>query len=242
MPRPVSWLSRLHEISRSVDNSVRSNYDRRDLEALFELQPRAAQKLLEMLPSVPIGTSRLVDRQVLSGFLARIGEIDDATMLFEAIRQEKPAPARRKIRAFVRHDAETATLPSYPRRSRSPGIAWRLASGPSKSSLRPCSPSLRPSRATAMRWRGATRSRTNPKRPSRRMGASRCSRSSNRWRWNGGHLRWSGRCRCPPEVREARARLDTYLEETLAGEITEALSEFEVKSLYDDHSESDRVR
>jgi hypothetical protein len=72
MPRPGSWLPRLHTISRSVANSVRSHYDRRDLEHLFELQPRAAQKLLEMLPTVEIGTSRLVDREVLAGFLDRV--------------------------------------------------------------------------------------------------------------------------------------------------------------------------
>jgi hypothetical protein len=37
MPRPLSWLPRLHEIDRSVANSVRSHYDRRDIERLFEL-------------------------------------------------------------------------------------------------------------------------------------------------------------------------------------------------------------
>lgn len=50
MLRLITWLSRLHEIRRSVANLVRSHYDRRDIEALFELQPRAAQKLVEMLP------------------------------------------------------------------------------------------------------------------------------------------------------------------------------------------------
>ncbi len=47
MARPVSWLPRLHEIRRAVANSVRSHYDRHDLQNLFELQPRAAQKLSE---------------------------------------------------------------------------------------------------------------------------------------------------------------------------------------------------
>ena len=42
MPRRLSWLPRLHEIRRSVGNSVRSHYDRRDLQTLFEFQPRAA--------------------------------------------------------------------------------------------------------------------------------------------------------------------------------------------------------
>ena len=41
MPRPISWLPQLHAIERSVQNSVRSHYQRRDLEQLFSLQPRA---------------------------------------------------------------------------------------------------------------------------------------------------------------------------------------------------------
>jgi hypothetical protein len=69
MPRPISWLPRLHVIRRTVSNSVRSHYDRHELETLFQLQPRAAQKLIEMLPSVKVGTSRLVEREVLVNFL-----------------------------------------------------------------------------------------------------------------------------------------------------------------------------
>jgi len=92
MPRPVSWLPRLHEISRAVANSVRSHYDRRDLEQLFELQPRAAQKLIEILPSVPIGTSRLVERSDLAHFLDRVRKTDDTAALFETLRQENLPP------------------------------------------------------------------------------------------------------------------------------------------------------
>ena len=65
MPRPVSWLPRLYEINKTVTNSVRSHYDRRDIETLFELQPRAAQEMLKLLPSVQVGTSKLIDREVL---------------------------------------------------------------------------------------------------------------------------------------------------------------------------------
>jgi hypothetical protein len=67
MPRPITWLPQLHEIRRSIANSVRSHYDRRDIEALFELQRRAAQKLVEMLPIVRIGTSHLIQRDVRGG-------------------------------------------------------------------------------------------------------------------------------------------------------------------------------
>jgi hypothetical protein len=67
MPRPITWLPRLHEIRRSVANSVRSHYDRRDIEALFELQPRSAQNFVEMLPAVRIGTSHPIERDVRDG-------------------------------------------------------------------------------------------------------------------------------------------------------------------------------
>jgi hypothetical protein len=114
MPRPVSWLPRLHEISRAVSNSVRSHYDRRDLEHLFELQPRAAQKLLELLPSVRVGTSRLLERSDLLGFLNRVRDTDDTAALLEAMRHEKAAVSRRKVRSLVRRDLDPVGLTSLP--------------------------------------------------------------------------------------------------------------------------------
>ena len=42
MLRPGSWLPRLHEIRRSVTNSVRSHYDRRDLPRRVELTGNVA--------------------------------------------------------------------------------------------------------------------------------------------------------------------------------------------------------
>jgi len=114
MPRPISWLPRLHIILRSVANSVRSHYDRHDLEQLFELQPRAAQKLLEMLPSVQIGSSRLVDREVLAGFLDRVRDADNTAELFEQVRTETAQVSRRKPRSIVRRDLDPICLGSLP--------------------------------------------------------------------------------------------------------------------------------
>ena len=114
MPRPISWLARLHEIRRSVANSVRSHYSRRDLELLFELQPRAAQKIVELLPTVPVGTSHMVGRDDLSTFLERVHETDDTTGLFEQMRREKAPVVRRKLRTLVCRDAEPVTLTSLP--------------------------------------------------------------------------------------------------------------------------------
>jgi hypothetical protein len=96
MPRPVSWLPRLHEITRAVTGSARSHYDRRDLEKLFELQPRAAQKMLEMLPTVQVGTSRLVDREVLANFLEGVRDADNTETYLEQTRLAKAVVSHRR--------------------------------------------------------------------------------------------------------------------------------------------------
>ena len=93
---------------------MRSHYDRHDLQRLFELQPRAAQKLLELLPTVPIGTSRLVEREALASFLQRVQEAEDTSSLIEQVRQERSAPSRRSLRTLVRRDAEPASLTVTP--------------------------------------------------------------------------------------------------------------------------------
>jgi hypothetical protein len=114
MPRPVSWLPRLHLISSSVAHSVRSHYDRHDLEQLFELQPRAAQKLLEMLPSLQIGNARLVEREVLGGFLDRVRDAEDVSALIAQVRREKAQVSRKKVRSLVRRDLDPVDLASLP--------------------------------------------------------------------------------------------------------------------------------
>ena len=114
MPRPISWLPRLHEITRTVTNSVRSHYDRRDIEKLFELQPRAAQELLKLLPSVQVGTSRLLDREVLADFLSRVRDTEDTAGLFQKLREEKVAVSKRRLRSLVRRDLDPVSITSLP--------------------------------------------------------------------------------------------------------------------------------
>jgi hypothetical protein len=114
MPRPISWLPRLHEIRRSVANSVRSHFGRREFEQIFELQPRAAQKLVEMLPTVKIGTSLLVEREALVVFLDRVREADNVAKLFDQVRVEKAGFSRMKERALVPRNTMSATLSSLP--------------------------------------------------------------------------------------------------------------------------------
>ncbi len=114
MSRPISWLPRLHDITRAVTNSVRSHYDRRDVEKLFELQPRAAQEMLKLLPSVQVGTSRLLAREVLADFLSRVRNTEDVAGLFDTLRSEKAAVSRRRLRSLVRRDLDPVSITSLP--------------------------------------------------------------------------------------------------------------------------------
>ncbi|AXC16142.1 hypothetical protein ACPOL_6938 (plasmid) [Acidisarcina polymorpha] len=114
MGRRRSWLDRLYSIARTVQNSARSHYDRRDLEELFVLQPRSAQLLMAALPTVPVGRARLVEREALAELLGRLEASDDPARAFaEILKAGKPAPVRRKLRTFVRQDI-AADLDSLP--------------------------------------------------------------------------------------------------------------------------------
>ena len=114
MARSVSWLPRLRDIRRSVENSVRSHYDRRDLELLFKLQPRAAGKLLDLLDTVKIGSSHLVERDKLRKFLDAVNESEDVAALVLRQRLEKENVSRRRPRSLVRHDLDPVGLAALP--------------------------------------------------------------------------------------------------------------------------------
>jgi len=111
LARPVSWLSRLDEIRRSVKNSVRSHYERKDIERLFQVQPRAAQALIQRIaPSVKVGRSYLIARGDLEGFLDRVAEGADPASLLTV---KAPLP-RRSLRELVQNDSIPATLETAP--------------------------------------------------------------------------------------------------------------------------------
>ena len=114
MARSASWLPRLHEIQRAVSSSIRSHYTRRELEVLFQLQPRAALNLIELLPTVSIGTSLLVEKDALLSFLQGVQDADDVTAYFERVRLAKATVSHRKIRSLVRLDREPLTISSLP--------------------------------------------------------------------------------------------------------------------------------
>ena len=67
-----------------------------------------------MLPTVRIGNSKLVDREVLAAFLSWVRDADNLTDLFEHIRAEKARISHRKPRSIVRRDLDPIGLGSPP--------------------------------------------------------------------------------------------------------------------------------
>ena len=104
MPRTLSWLDRIIPISRTIQESARSHYDRKELQRLFELQPRAAQQLMAALPNVPVGRARLVEREALSDFLRRLNDSENPGKTFARMRAEGGKVLRRKLRGFSLQD------------------------------------------------------------------------------------------------------------------------------------------
>lgn len=105
MARPISWLSQLSALCRSVNESVRSHYSCRDFERLFKLQPRSAQMLMKLMPTVQVGKSLLVEREALAALLGRLAASDNPAAELAIIRaQGRPPVVRRKLRELVQKD------------------------------------------------------------------------------------------------------------------------------------------
>ncbi len=104
MPRSLSWLDRIVPILRTVQESARSHYDRKELQRLFELQPRAAQQLMTALPSISIGRAHLVEREALSDFLRRLNESENPAETFARMRADGGKAVRRQLREFSLQD------------------------------------------------------------------------------------------------------------------------------------------
>lgn len=116
MPRPLSWLPRLPEIRRSVSNSVRTHYDRPAFEQLFQMQPRAAGKLMAVMPQVEaLGKSRLVERGELLKFLEEVYAAEDVANVYAQRRETQRKISRRKPRVLFRRDLiDDGTLVALP--------------------------------------------------------------------------------------------------------------------------------
>ena len=104
MARSLSWLDRIVPIARAVQDSARSHYDRKELQRLFELQPRAAQQLMAALPNISVGRARLVEREALLAFLRRLNESANPAETFARMRAEGGKAVRRSLREFSLQD------------------------------------------------------------------------------------------------------------------------------------------
>ncbi len=114
MARPISWLPRVHDIRRSISNSSLSHFDRKDIERAFGLQPRAAQKLLEIFPATRVGSSRLVERESVNAFLDKVQQSGDVARLINQERRSAAAPSSKKPRHIVRTDLPAVRLDALP--------------------------------------------------------------------------------------------------------------------------------
>jgi hypothetical protein len=76
--------------------------------------PAPPQKLLSLLPTVAVGTSRLVEREAVGSFLDGARDADDITAYFERIRMQASASSHKKLRTLVRRDVEPLQLDSLP--------------------------------------------------------------------------------------------------------------------------------
>lgn len=108
---------------RSVNESVRSHYGCSDLERIFEVQPRSAQMLMGLMPTVKIGKMLLVEREALAGLLARLYGAQDPAQELETIRREgKPAIVRRKLRELIQQDLDADATVLPPNVDLEPGV------------------------------------------------------------------------------------------------------------------------
>jgi hypothetical protein len=114
MARPISWVPRLHEIRRSVANSVRSVYTREEIQQLFQVQSTVAKELMALLPTHRLGTSDVVEREALAAFLERVNDAEDVPVLLKQVKAEKAGTVRRKLRTMVRRDVPLASLDGLP--------------------------------------------------------------------------------------------------------------------------------
>ncbi len=114
LPRPISWLHRAPDIRRALLGSARSHYGRRDIERLFELQPRAAQQLMAALPATPVGTSTLVERDGLVALIDAVTQAEDPAATLAGFRERKRTPSKRTLRSLMPHNTEPAEWDNLP--------------------------------------------------------------------------------------------------------------------------------
>src|SRR6185312_10215398 len=115
MARPILWHANLAEIHRRVQDSPRSLYGREDLERLFGIQERAAQRMLLLMPRSRQANSVVVEREHLLAFLSGCLDAEDLRAHLDELRKNPPKPSRRKLRLSLPRSLEDGNLQSIDR-------------------------------------------------------------------------------------------------------------------------------
>ena len=66
------------------------------------------------MPTVAVGTFRLVEREALAGFLASVREAEDVPAVPKTVREEKAQVSQRRLRTLVQTDHSPVSLRSLP--------------------------------------------------------------------------------------------------------------------------------
>ena len=69
---------------------------------------------MDALPTVPIGRSRLVEREALRSLLAEVRQAEDPSAVLEAARRQGKATPRRKLRELLPHNHPPAAWDALP--------------------------------------------------------------------------------------------------------------------------------
>lgn len=109
MPRRVVWLSDLASIREAIDRSNQAQYSREDIEKLLQIQSRAANLVMGLLPTTKVGTSYLVEHHALTDFLAQLNAAKDPAS--ELKRIEKLRTRRNTLKQRLPAMLQTSRAP-----------------------------------------------------------------------------------------------------------------------------------
>jgi hypothetical protein len=117
MAKPIQWLPRLKQIREAVARSNRSHWSRTDIEDVFGVKTATASRLLAMLPTVGVGSSKLVEAKDLREFLNEAYKAEDAaevSALMERMRKQRSEAPRRKVLRFISSNLYGTTIDNLP--------------------------------------------------------------------------------------------------------------------------------
>lgn len=99
MSKPISWSNRLHEIRDRVRRSKLQSWNRREIEALFEIKRASAQNLMKAIGGLHnVGGTHLVDSEAILAFLERSIASENLSKTVQESRLDAgPAPRPQRI-------------------------------------------------------------------------------------------------------------------------------------------------